>query len=269
MSSVFIVTGASRGLGQAIAKLLIDNSDNSKVVLVARSKSRLEKFIDLFPETHRPDVAQRTLIVAGDLTDRSVVKSIIDQTIGKFGRIDGIIFNAGKLDPVNHIAKIDVDEMKKLFDINLFSIVELLKQAIPYLRKAGTAEKPASCLFVSSGASTKPYDGWLSYGASKAAVNHVALDLSVEEAPKIHSISIAPGVVNTEMQTHIRNEIGSHMKPQALKRFTDLYNNNQLLPPKVPGSVYANMALRGIPEALNGKYVRYSDDCLASYIEQN
>lgn len=267
---VIIVTGASRGLGQAIAKLIIEKDKASKVVLAARSKQLLEKFPELFPESQRNDVKERTLVVAGDLTRASTVKRLVRETVEKFGRINSVICNAGVLDPVGHIADIDVENLRKLFDINFFSIVQLLQEAIPQLRKSAEESGAASsCLFVSSGASLGSYDGWMAYGTSKAAVNHVALDVSVEESPLIRSASVAPGVVDTDMQDYIRNVAGAHMKPEALKRFTDLHENHQLLPPQVPGSVYANLALRGVPDSLNGKYVRYSDSSVAEYLDRD
>ncbi|KAF6014079.1 hypothetical protein HII12_001404 [Brettanomyces bruxellensis] len=267
---VIIVTGASRGMGQAIARLIIQKDEGSKVVLAARSKQLLEKFPQLFPQDERENVKSRTLVVAGDLTQASTVKRLVKETIAKFGGIDSVIFNAGVLDPVGHVADIDTEKLRKLFDINFFSIVQLLQEAIPQLRKsAQKTGRPSSCVFVSSGASLKSYDGWMAYGASKAAVNHVALDVSVEESPLIRTASVAPGVVDTDMQVYIRNVAGLHMKPEALKRFTDLYEKHQLLPPQVPGSIYANLALRGIPDSLNGKYVRYSDSSVAEYLDTN
>ncbi|VEU21811.1 DEKNAAC102673 [Brettanomyces naardenensis] len=262
--TVTIVTGSSRGLGQSIAKLIITNSPSSKVVLAARSKQQLETFPNLFPEESRNDVLKRSLIVPGDLNDKDSIEKLIEKTVSKFGRIDSIVFNAGVLEPVDHIIDVDVDQMKKLFDINFFSVIKLLQLAIPHLRESAKERgTPSSCIFVSSGASIRTIDGWLGYGASKSALNHLAMDLSIEEAPLIRSISVAPGVVDTEMQRTIREEAGKKMKPDQLKRFTDLYEKGELLPADVPGEVYARLALGGISEGLNGRYMRYNSDELS------
>lgn len=258
--SVVIVTGASRGLGLAISKLLIQLSANSKVVLVARGADA-QQFIQLFPQTQQSSVEQRILAIAGDLTKTDVVKTVISKTLATFGRIDSIVINAGALAPVDHLDVINVDAMRQLFEINFFSAVELVKQAIPALRAS-----KGNCLFVSSGASTKPYDGWLAYGSSKAALNHLSQDLAAEEGPDVRTVSIAPGVVDTEMQMDIRDKFGSHMDPAALQRFTQLHETGQLLPPEVPGSIFANLALQGIPPDLSGKYLRYNDPALKQYL---
>ncbi len=201
------------------------------------------------------------MTIAADVGDHSTAALIVKQTIDKFGRIDSLILNAGVLDPVKHIESIDVLEVKNLFEINFFSVIDLVSKSIPHLRSS-----KGSCLFVSSGASTNAYDGWAAYGASKAALNHFASTVTLEE-PSINTISIAPGVVDTQMQVDIREKFGSDMKPEALDKFLKLHESNQLLKPEVPAAIYANLALRGIPTELNGKFLRYNDSTLAGFTD--
>lgn len=61
--------------------------------------------------------------------------------------------------------------------------------------------------------------------------------------------------------------VGQNMTPEALKRFTDLKSNNELLDPSVPGTIYANLSQRGFSKEINGKYLRYNDPLLESYIK--
>ena len=70
----------------------------------------------------------------------------------------------------------------------------------------------------------------------------------------VQAISIAPGVVDTEMQTDIREKFGKNMTPEGLQRFVDLHENRQLASPEEPGTVYAKLALQGWSEDLNGKF---------------
>ncbi|ODV84212.1 hypothetical protein CANARDRAFT_29366 [[Candida] arabinofermentans NRRL YB-2248] len=252
MSKVVVVTGASRGIGLAIVKHILTTSPGSKVIAVARSHEKLQQIQTQFG-------SDRVLTIVGDLSQKSTAGKIISQSIAKFGKLDSLVLNAGVLEPVKHIDSIDVDEVRKLFEVNFFSIIELVSAAIPHLR-----ETKGNCIFVSSGASTKAYDGWSAYGASKAALNHFCLSLSAEEE-LISSISVAPGVVNTEMQADIREKFGVNMKPDVLERFNSLHTNNELLDPEVPGTIYANLALNGIPTSLNGKYLRYDDASLKAF----
>ncbi|KAG7848764.1 hypothetical protein KL941_001582 [Ogataea angusta] len=249
--SVTIVTGASRGLGAAICNLILQKDKDAKVVAIARSKDKLQELADKY--------GSRVLSIAGDVTDTNLVATAVQNTVSTFGKIDSVVLNAGVLEPVQHVSELDIDRVKRLYEVNVFSVMDLVKQTIPYVRETG-----GSYLFVSSGASTKATDAWSAYGSSKAVINHFCLSVSAEE-PKIRTISIAPGVVDTEMQRDIRERFGQNMKSEALKRFTDLYFQNELLAPEVPAAFYANLALKGVPADLNGRYLRYNDAMLAKF----
>jgi NAD(P)-dependent dehydrogenase (short-subunit alcohol dehydrogenase family) len=249
--AVIIVTGASKGIGASVVEQLLADKSN-RVLAVARSEEPLRNLIIKYGE-------DRVATIAGDVADAETAGKIIELAIDRFGQIDSIVANAGVLEPVDRIELAAIDEWKKLFDVNFFSIVSLVSQALPHLRKT-----KGRVVVVSSGASTKAYYGWGAYGASKAAINHFVLQLSSEEAD-ISAVSVAPGVVDTGMQADIRDKFGQNMTADALKRFTDLKSNNELLHPSVPAAVYANLAARGFPAEINGKYLRYNDPLLESY----
>ena len=187
--------------------------------------------------------------------------AIVSKTIEKLGAIDAIVANDGLLEPVESVQQVKIDNWKKLFDVNYFSVVDLVSQALPYLKQTN-----GSIILVSSGASTKSYYGWTAYGGSKAAINHFAICVA-SEVPEVRIVSVAPGVVDTSMQTSIREVYGKNMTPQSLQRFIDLKANNQLLDPHFVGKIYGNLALKGVSEELNGKYVKYNDELLKSYTE--
>lgn len=132
------------GIGAVIADTLLKNKE-TKIVAVARSEEPLNNLKIKYGE-------ERVATVAGDLSDSSVSKQVIDLAVEKFGQIDSIIANAGVLHPVAQIKDAKIDEWKKLFDVNFFSIVTLVSQALPYLR-----ESKGNVVLVSSGASTKAY----------------------------------------------------------------------------------------------------------------
>lgn len=249
MSKVVLVTGASRGIGSAIVKQLLSQSDNVVVYGVARNGEALQQL--------KERVGDRFHYSVGDVSSKSDMKLVIEKVVREEGKIDSIIANAGILDPVGKVGDTGLDSWRKLFEINFFSVVNLVTLALPHLEKTN-----GSAIFVSSGASTKPYYGWGAYGSSKAAINHLAMTLASEN-DKIKTIAVAPGVVDTQMQDDIRDKFGpSGMTPEALKRFTDLKEKGELLDPSVPGQVYAKLAIEGIPSDLNGEYVRYNDSRL-------
>lgn len=124
-----------------------------------------------------------------------------------------------------------------------------VKNALPALRKS-----KGRILFTSSGAAVKAYSTWGAYGSSKAALNHLALTLGVEE-PDVTTISIRPGVVDTEMQRELREVHHKTMKKDDAEGFFSLHRNGQLLKPEQPGNVMAKLVLDA-PNGLSGKFLR-------------
>lgn len=241
------------GIGAAIAHHWLLKDSNNKLVAVSRTEDALKDIQSNYGE-------DRVKIVVGDVSKKSTSEKAVKTAIESFGKLDSVIANAGVLDPVSQIVDADTDKWRKLYDINLFGVVDLVALALPHLR-----ESKGNVVAVLSGASTTPYNGWSAYGSSKAALNHFILSIAAEE-PDVKAISIAPGVVDTSMQLDIREILGKAMKPEALQKFVNLHQNKELLPPEVPASVLSNLAFKGWPDILDGQYLRYNDDVLKSYL---
>lgn len=225
---------------------------NTKVVVVARTQAPLEALTNKYG-------SDRVDFVVGDITDSSTSEKAVKLAISKFGQLNSIIANAGVLEPVGPIESTSVDDWKRLYDINLFAVVELIKHSLPHLKKTN-----GKVIGVSSIAAFTAFNGWYAYGSSKAALNHLMYSLASEEK-EIQAIAVAPGVVDTEMQNDIREKFGKDMKEEALQQFVDLHKNEKLVSPEEPGTVYANLALKGWSEDLNGKYLDFDDALLKDY----
>ncbi|CAI5757745.1 unnamed protein product [Candida verbasci] len=240
---VTIVTGASKGIGKAIVEILLENK--SKVIAVARSGDLLKQLAEKHGE-------ENLGFVVGDVTNEESAKLAVDLAVNKFGQLNSLILNCGILEPVGKIESTSIKDWKRLYDVNFFSIVQLIQIALPELKKAH-----GNIIAVSSGASTKSYSGWSAYGSSKAALNHLIQSIAFDE-PEIKTISIAPGVVDTSMQEQIRNEVGVKMSKEGLQRFIELHEKGQLVKPEEPARVLVQLALNGWPDHINGKYLRNS-----------
>ncbi|OTA79054.1 hypothetical protein M434DRAFT_402149 [Hypoxylon sp. CO27-5] len=247
---VFIVTGASRGLGLAIAQSLIQASH--KVFLVARTETSLRAL--------KMQYASSVDFVAVDLADLKVASSIIQSALEAFGKIDGIVLNHGVLSPITKISESSAEEWRRAYDINVFSSVALIKEAIPELRKS-----KGRVVFVSSGAAFGAYAGWGAYGTSKAALTHVCAHLAVEES-SITSLAISPGKVDTEMQKEIRDHGKNGMAPEIHASFVNEHESGKLLHPKRPGNVIAKL-VEGATSDLSGKHFRWNAAELANFQE--
>lgn len=252
MSHTMILTGASRGIGASISEIYLAQSPEHKLVAIARSQGALENLESQYGD--------RVKVLVADVSEPETAEKAVELAILTFGTIDSIVANAGILDPVDSIENSDVTKWRKLFDINFFSVAQLVQAALPHLKKS-----QGKVVAVLSGASTNPYYGWAAYGASKAALNHFISTL-VAENLDIHAISVAPGVVATEMQKDIREKFGKNMTEESLQKFLDLHKDGKLLPPQIPATVYTNLAVKGWPKELNGRYYRVNDEVLKPYL---
>ncbi|KAJ8124203.1 hypothetical protein ONZ43_g18 [Nemania bipapillata] len=248
MSKVIIVTGASRGLGHAISRVLL--RDSHKVFLVARSEDELRQL-----KTEYGDAVE---YMSADLADLKVAPEVVNSTLKAFGRIDGLVINHSTLSPITKLFDSDADEWRRAFDVNVFSAVALVKESIPELRKSN-----GRVIFVSSGASSSAYAGWGAYGTSKAALNHICAHLAVEE-PSLTAVALSPGKVDTGMQKQIREEGQTAMAPEIHASFVAEHESGCLLNPDQPGTVIAKLAI-GATTNLTGKHYRWNAAELADF----
>ena len=183
---VALVTGGSRGIGFAIAKILADNG--ATVVITAKDQERLEK--------STLDIPNAVGIVA-DIRNRNDVKNVVNKTVEKFGKLDILVNNAGVFPKIKQLHEIDEDEWNEVLDVNLTGQFRFTKEAIPHLQKTS-----GSIINISSDAGLKAFQGFNAdaYSASKAALILLTKCWALEYAKdKIRVNCICPGVVDTDM----------------------------------------------------------------------
>ncbi|MBT3389291.1 MAG: SDR family NAD(P)-dependent oxidoreductase [Chloroflexi bacterium] len=244
-SPVIIITGASRGLGAAAAKIAARLG--ATVVLNARSVDALEKVA-----AEIRVAGGQVLALPGDVSQPDVCHQLVSESVARFGRLDAVVNNAGVIRPIAPISTANPDEWQRLFEINLVGPLRLIQAALPHLR-----ESRGRVVNVSSGAAVKVVQGWGAYSASKAALNHFTQTLAAEE-PLVTSLALRPGAIDTEMQVTIRADGERGMTPEAHGQFSGLYREQKLLRPEVPGRALATLALHAPPE-LNGEFVSWDD----------
>ncbi|KAK3842080.1 MAG: short-chain dehydrogenase [Linnemannia gamsii] len=251
-----IITGASRGIGRSIALLAIQNL-GANVIGVARSQEALQELSNYIEFDLQ--LKDRFKFVVGDVTVESTAAKVVDVASQSWdGHLDGLVLNAGVLEPLAPISKTDVEDWKHNFDVNFFSIITLVQHALPALR-----ESKGRVIFVSSGAAVNAYHGWGAYCASKAALKMFGETLAKEE-PEVTSVSVRPGVVDTEMQAVIRREGATGMVPTQHAQFVDFHTSKKLLHPDEPGHVIASLAIKA-PLSISGQFFSWNDDELLAH----
>jgi len=183
---VALVTGASRGLGRALALGLAD--DGYAVVVSARDGAALEETVS--------GLAQRTLVAAvrGDITDPEH-RAALRRAADGLGGLDLLVNNAGTLgaSPLPALADYPIDELRASFDVNVLAPVALTQLLLPTLRERGGA-----VLNITSDAAVEAYAGWGGYGAAKAALEQASNVLAAEENA-VRVWWVDPGDLRTRM----------------------------------------------------------------------
>ncbi len=187
---VVVVTGASSGIGEAIAREFARNG--SKVVIAARSGEKLEVLAaELSSKNH--DV----LSVVTDVSIESDCMKLIDKTVERFGGIDILVNNAG-ISMRASFTDVDLKVLHRLMDVNFWGTVHCTKYALPYL-----LESKGSLVGVSSVAGFHGLPGRTGYSASKFAIHGFLETIRIENLRKgLHVMIIAPGFTATDIRRH-------------------------------------------------------------------
>ncbi|OXB35803.1 cytoplasmic protein [Cryptococcus neoformans] len=248
MSPVIILTGASRGLGLAVLRILLAKH-NARVATLSRSLTpELQGAVDEYG-------ADRVLPVQGDVSKPEDNARVVKEAVDKWGQLDGLVLNAGSIDPVDKIGNVQLDALVPYVQTNLLSTIYLLQPALPHLRKS-----KGRVVLVSSGASSTGYQAWGLYSMAKAGMNSLARTVASEEKENGVAIwSVRPGMVNTDMQSFLRTHGPAEMSPTDMAKFQSAYEKGELLAPEQPGSVLAGMAVNG-PIELSGEYINWADE---------
>jgi len=187
---VVIVTGASSGIGEAIAREFSLNG--SKVVLAARSEKKLS---DIVKEIKADNCD--AIFVKTDVSNEDDCKNLIEKTVEKYGTIDILINNAGVSMRASFL-DVDLKVLHRLMDVNFWGTVYCTKYALPYL-----IDRKGSLVGVSSVAGFHGLPGRTGYSASKFAMHGFLETIRIENLKKgLHVMIIAPGFTSTEIRKH-------------------------------------------------------------------
>ncbi|GAA1892203.1 SDR family oxidoreductase [Lapillicoccus jejuensis] len=184
-----IVTGASRGIGLAIAQRLVD--EGAKVVVTARKQEALDEAVAALggPE--------HALAVAGRADDADHQDETIAKAVETFGSADLLVNNTGINPAYGPLMQLDLDAARKIVEVNCIAALSWVQK----LHAAWLGEHGGAVVNVASVAGLKPAPGIAFYGASKAMLVHLTEELAVELGPRTRVNAVAPAVVKTRFAT--------------------------------------------------------------------
>ncbi|MGV3740756.1 MAG: SDR family oxidoreductase [Burkholderiaceae bacterium] len=213
-----ILTGHTRGLGAAMAHELL--SRDIQVLGLARSRNAelAKRFPALFQEAE-VDLGNAAMLLKwleqGDLENFAGGSDMVL-----------LINNAGIVQPVGPLPAQGTGIVAQAVSLNVAAPM-MLASAVA---AAARAARDVRILHISSGAGRNPYPGWSVYCATKAALDQHARSVALDRVPNLRICSLAPGVIDTDMQTAIRATPLEHFPMR--ERFEQLKRDNQLMHPK-------------------------------------
>lgn len=194
-NKMVVVTGASSGIGHATALELAQR--NAKVVCLARRADRLDALA-----REIKDAGGRAIAIGCDVTDRAAVASAVATGVETFGPVDVLINNAGVM-PLSFMDSCDVDGWDAMVDVNIKGVLYGVAAVLPSMLE----RKTGHIINVSSIAGRRVMPGASVYCATKHAVHALSEGLRAEVAAHDVRVTIvAPGWVETELQSHVKDE---------------------------------------------------------------
>ena len=227
-----LITGASSGIGAATARRLAE--DGASVALVARRRERLEALAAEIDQG-----GGSALVVEADITDRTQAEAAVQQTIGRFGRLEILVNNAGVM-LLGPVVGADAEEWDRMIAVNVQGLLYTTRAALPHLLKAAETHprRVADIVNISSIAGRVAWSGYGVYNLTKFGLNGFTESLRQEVTQRHVRVGVLePGGVATEL--------GSHNNPEVRKEMIDpFYEQTEVLVPEDVADGVAYMVTR-------------------------
>ncbi|MBG9547814.1 short-chain dehydrogenase [Cytobacillus firmus] len=190
---VAIITGASRGIGAATAKLFAENG--AKVVVnYANNESAAEEIVESIREN-----GGQSISIQADVRNQDQMSSLVNQTISHFGKVDILVNNAAINFAMKSFSDMEWDEFKPKIEEEMKAAFISTKSVLPIMKE----QKYGKLVYISSGLSHQPIPGFIAHGTAKAAMNSFVRYLAQELGPyNITANTISPGMVETDATKH-------------------------------------------------------------------
>ncbi len=190
---VIVVTGASSGIGKAIAKKL--SAEGCKVALASRS---IEKLVEI-----KKELPSESFIAGMDVSSTASVNSAFEKIRKEFGKIDILVNSAGVM-PLTYLKNRHLEEWLQTIEVNVKGTLRCIHEVLPSMKE----QKSGHIINIASVDGKEIFEGGAVYGASKAAVIELSRAMRMELSPEfnIRITSIEPGTVETDLREDISDK---------------------------------------------------------------
>lgn len=234
---VVLITGATRGIGLALAKCLAPL--NASLILIARSHEELNKL-----GGELSSYRDRCLLFPADVSDRDMAGALVSEGLRKFGRIDVLINNAG-IGLRAKVEEISSDDLERALKVNLFGPLYMIQETVPAFKSQGRGVIVNIC---SLGA-VRPAPNIGGYSATKAALMSLAETARLEFEPYgIKVINVFPGSAKTSFRENALGESYPEKEPRLSR---------------VSPELVASRIISGVEKGKRDIYITWSDRALA------
>jgi short-subunit dehydrogenase len=206
---VVVVTGASMGIGEAIAKIFVNQG--ASVIMLSRDAGRVEA------ARARVGQSERTLAMVCDVRHREDIDRAVGLTLHHFQKIDVWVNNAGH-GLLDSVAQMDMAACREMFDTNFFGAVAAMQAVIPVMRQQGGG----TIINISSVAGHIPLPFSAAYSTTKFALNAIGKAARVElKKDGIHVLTVCPGYVRTQFsQNVVLGQQRKRVRPESVRGIT-------------------------------------------------
>lgn len=203
---VAVVTGASMGIGEAIARIFVDH--DASVVLLSRDAGRAEAARGHIGHT------DRTLALSCDVRHREEIDRVLSLTLHHLDRIDIWVNNAGR-GLGDSVAEMDMTACRDIFDTNLFGTLAAMQAVIPVMKQQGTG----TIINISSVAGHIPLPYAAAYSGTKFAMNAMGKASNLElRGTGVHVLTVCPGFVRTDFSLNaVKGKEARNVRPERVR----------------------------------------------------
>ncbi|MDD3490805.1 MAG: SDR family oxidoreductase [Paludibacter sp.] len=189
-NKTIVVTGAGNGVGRELVINLLEKG--ARVIAVDMNKNALDETFRMSEQN-----SDRLMTHVANITDKKAIENLLEKALKTFSSVDGIINNAGIIQPFVKLNELDETEIERIMNVNFQGTLNMIKIFLPHL----LTRPEAHIVNISSMGGFLPVAGQLVYGASKAAVKSLSEGLRSELSDTaVHVTTVVPGAINTNIK---------------------------------------------------------------------